>query len=254
MATLQATMAAKDTMYPSAPNPPASKRKFPSDSIDLVPKKRRAADPRTETRTPSQAQNSTSITSSYNQVYNPLLAKLSRKFEVKAMSVMPSTSISKHVDRALEHLGRFSAWDQTVLPGVVLLCAKSTASGKLITISELIRRRIGESDQKWFQYNVLSETVMEEAVHVGEPSVVEDTFMAGDGQSEEGADDEYFETIQPTIHEQAVQPAKVRYKAHMTVLLSRVPLDELKTEHNVSLQTNEQHIEHRRKKNMGLVG
>lgn len=258
-------MATKDPVRPPAPDLHVGKRKHLGDADDPVPKKRRAAGPQAETHRSAPA------SSPYSRVYNPLLSRLSGKFEVKAMSVMPSTSISKHVDRALEHLGRFSAWDQTVLPGVVLLCAKSTASSKLITISELIRRRIGESDQKWYQYNVLSETtVLEGAAQApGEPSVVEDTFVPVDRESEEGAvaasaaaagddddddDDEYFETAQPTIHEQAVRPAKVRYKAHMTVLLSRVPLDELKTEQNVSLQTNEQQVEYLRKRKMGLVG
>ncbi|AEO64539.1 uncharacterized protein THITE_48538 [Thermothielavioides terrestris NRRL 8126] len=232
----------------------SSKRKFPTDNNELARKKRRAADPETALPSESQAADSTPTTSYYSQVYGPLLRKLNQKYEVKPMSVMPSTSIGKHVDRALEHLGRFSAWDTSVLPGVVLLCAKSSASGKLMTIAEIIRRRIGESDQKWFQYNLLSEMVVEEpAEPAEEDSVVEDTFMAADRGSEEGADDEYFETIQPTIHERAVQPAKVRYKAHVTVLLSRVPLGELKMEKNVSLQTNEHHIEYLRKKKMGLV-
>ncbi|KAL2021994.1 hypothetical protein VTK56DRAFT_6234 [Thermocarpiscus australiensis] len=235
------------------------KRKLLSDSNDPVRKRRRQEDPPNTTQGQDQTQGSTSRASPYSQVYSPLLDKLKSKFEVKTMSVMPSTSISKHVDRALEHLGRFSAWDRTVLPGVVLLCSKSAASSKLITISELVRRRIGESGQKWYQYNVLSETVWEEAAAARpaeELSVVEDTFMvaAADREGEEGSDDDYFEAIQPTIHEQAVEPVRVRYKAHMMVLLSRVPLHELETGQNVSLQTNEQQIEYLRKKNMGLVG
>ncbi|KAK4150702.1 hypothetical protein C8A00DRAFT_45951 [Chaetomidium leptoderma] len=249
-------MAAQDLMPPPAPpNLPAGKRKFPSDSNDLIPKKRRAAGPQTPIQSDSPTQSSASTASDYSKIYNPLLAKLNHKFEIKAMSVMPSTSISRHVDRALEHLGRFSPWDQTVLPGVVLLCAKSAASSKLITISELVRRRVGENEQKWFQYNLLREMVMEEPAQPSEePSVVLDTFMEVDQEGGESADDEYFETRQPTIHEQAVQPAKVRYKAHMAVLLSRVPLDELKTEPYVSVQTNEQSVEYLRKKQMGLAG
>jgi hypothetical protein len=247
-------MATKDAMQPSSQNTHTSKRKLPNDSNDSVPKKRRAADVQTQVETQSRPQPSTSTTSSYSPVYSGVLSKLGRKFDVKAMSVMPSTSISKHVDRALEHLGRFNAWDQTVLPGVVLLCAKSAASSKLITIAELIRRRVGESEQKWFQYSLLSETVIEETVQPAEePSVVEDTVMVVDQEGMEGPADEYFETVQPTIHERAVQPAKVRHKAHITILLSRVPLDELNTEKNVSLQTNEQHVEYLRKKKMGLV-
>lgn len=254
MADSQVATAAQQAMRPSDPNRRAGKRKFLSDGNDAVQKKRRAAGPQAENPAQTQTQNPTPATSSYSQVYNPLVAKLRPKFEVKPMSVMASTTISRHVDRALEHLGRFSAWDQTVLPGVVLLCARSAASGKLVTISELVRRRIGESGQKWFQYNVLSETVVEEPAEE-EPSVVEDTFMAAERERVEGgADGEYFEPVRGTIHERAVHPPKVRYKAHMTVLLSRVPLDELKPERNVSLQTNEQQVEYLRKKNLGLVG
>lgn len=247
-------MISQNAAPPLAPNPQASKRKFPIDSDNLARKKRRAAGPRIAP-SDSRAENSAPSNSSYSQVSDPLLRRLSQKYEVKAMSVMPSTSISNHVDRALEHLGRFSAWDASVLPGVVLLCAKSTASSKLVTISELIRRRISESDQKWFQYNLLSETMTEEeAPSVKDTSVVEDTFLDVGSGSEDKADDEYFETRQPTIHERAVQPPKIKYKAHMTVLLSRVPLGELKAERNVALQTNEQHIEYSRKKKLGLVG
>ena len=247
-------MAAHDTIRPPALNPHAAKRKFFSDSNDLLPKKRRATALHHEIQAQNQTQNSATTTGSYSQIYNPLLVKLDRKFDIRAMSVMPSTSISRHVDRALEHLGRFNPWDQAVLPGVVLLCAKSAASGKLITISELVRRRIGESEQKWFQYNLLNEMILEETVPaVEEPSVVEDTYMGVEEEDEDTAENEYFETRQPTIHEQAVQPAKVRYRSHLTVLLSRVPLDELKTEPYVAMQTNEQMIELLQRRKMGLV-
>ncbi len=170
------------------------------------------------------------------------------------MSVMPSTSISKHVDRALDHLSRFNPWDSALLPGVVLLCAKSATSSKLVTISELVRRRIGESEQKWYQYNVLKEMVVKEpAPAAEEPSVVKDTFMAASPEDEEAEEEEYFETRRPTIHEQAVQPPKIRYQTYLSVLLSRVPLNALKTETHVSMQTNEQTIEYMRKKKLGLV-
>ncbi|KAK3295002.1 uncharacterized protein B0H64DRAFT_200087 [Chaetomium fimeti] len=253
-------MAARDPTQPSDPNPHTTKRKFHSDSNDPSPKKRRAAtDGQLPNQVQNRAQNPAPTSSSYSQIYNPLLAKLNGKFEIMTMSVMPSTNISKHVDRALGHLGRFSSWDESVLPGVVLLCAKSAASTKLITIAEIIRRRIGESEQKWFQYNVPKETVIEEAPPPPpeEFSVVEDTFMDVEkegGESGNAADNEYFETRLPTIHEQAVQPAKVRYKAHVAILLSRLPLDELAFEPNVSAQTNEEKIEHLRKKRMGLTG
>ncbi|KAL2127603.1 hypothetical protein VTI74DRAFT_10439 [Chaetomium olivicolor] len=279
MATSLPAMAAQDT--PSQPPPLhlaplGGKRKLPNDNDgsdpSSIPKKRRAAGPQSAPQLqirppPTTTQPSTS--SSYTRVYTPLLATLNStaaaapKYEIKTLTVLPSTSIAKHVDRALSHLGQFNAWDKSVLPGVVLLCAKSAAAGKLVTIAELVRRRIGEAEQKWWQYNVLGETVVEEEEGVnqggasagnedGQAEVVEDRYMAVEDQSQEmGGEGKYFETIRPGIHEQAVQPARVKYKAHLTVLLSRVPLEELRAESNVSLQTNEQHIEYLRRKKMG---
>ncbi len=84
----------------------------------------------------------------------PVLVRLRSKYEVKPMSVLPSTSIRKHIDssrasRPLQFL------DERVLPGVVLLHAKSKAASKAITIAETMRRRINEAAQKWYQYNIL---------------------------------------------------------------------------------------------------
>ncbi|KAK4142073.1 uncharacterized protein C8A04DRAFT_30331 [Dichotomopilus funicola] len=256
-------MATQNPMRRLLPKSHSSKRKFPGDeSGSTIHKKLRAANASSENR----AQNHTpshpaSGASHYSQIYSPLLSQLGTKFEVKTMTVLPSTSIRKHVDRALDHLSRFNAWDPVVAPGVVLLCAKAGTSSKLITIAELVRRRIGESEQKWFQYNVPREVavMVEPAPAMGDTSVVEDTVLGrekeeaddeGNGDQEED-DDDYFETLQPTIHEQAAQPAQVKHVAHTLILLSRIPLDELKSEPNVSVQTNEGKIEFLRKKKMG---
>jgi len=247
-------------------NPPAGKRKFVGDANDENRKKQRRAaleGPAGNQPSASATQNEAN-TSPYAQVYNPILTKLVGKYDVKPMSVMSSTSISHHVDRALQHLGKFSMWDKSVLPGVVLLVARAGTTGKAITIAEVIRRRIGESEQKWFQYNVLGETASVVGVSTqgagigGEVSVVEDTNM-GEAQREDGdggEEEEFFETMQPlmpAIHQQAVHPAKIRHKAHMVIILSRVPINELNAEPNISLQTNQDQIEYLRKKKLGLV-
>ncbi|KAK4195942.1 hypothetical protein QBC40DRAFT_288262 [Triangularia verruculosa] len=273
----------QDTMRPQPPALPG-KRKFPSDDITPTSSKKKRTGPgRLEGRFQTHPQTTTSSPSSssatpnatnaspFAQIYNPILEKIVPKYEVKAMSVIPSTSISKHVDKALQHLGRFSAWDHTVLPGVVLLCAKSATSNKLITIAELVRRRIGESEQKWYQYNILSETVVFDdprmqrpAADDDFPSIVEESYMEVDDEGDRqgnkenvadgaAADEAYFETMRPIIHEQAVDPAKPRYKAHMTVLLSRVPLEELRVLTNVGTQSNEQHIDDMRHRKNGMA-
>lgn len=244
-------MATLSRVHPHAPV--KTKRKYASsETHDPIPKKQRVVAPVPQ---PSNL-----------DTFQPFLAKLKPNYEVKHMSVMPSTKEATHITKVLDHLSRFSVWDQSVLPGVVLLTAKSVASGKLITIAEIVRRRIGESEQKWYQYNVLNEAESDPQLQQQQPaqpamierSVVEDTYMAIDDTegSKGDDDDDYFETpviAAPTIHEQAVNPVVIKYKQLMAVFISRVPLDELRCLRNIGFQTNEDFIEHLRKRKMGLV-
>lgn len=228
-----------------------------------------------------QQQHSTTaaaVTGPAFQPYESLLAKLRPRYEVKTMSVMSSTSIAKHVDKALQHLDRFNLWDQSVLPGVVLLSAKPIASSKLVTIAELVRRRIGEGEQKWFQYNVLTETEEEEEEVAGPGAggmeIVEDTVMDLTKDGDDDEEEEAFEMMgnsnqrqqqrqqqhggggsrgQQMIFERAVEPPKIRHNKFVSVFLSRIPIEELRTMRNIALQTNELHIEHLKKKKVGLV-
>ncbi|VBB80545.1 Putative protein of unknown function [Podospora comata] len=259
-----AALPGKRKFHSDDTNPPSSKKKR-TGTGRLEGRSSHNIQSQTQTFPPSSSTNPQNA-SPFAQIYNPVLERIVPKYEVKAMSVIPSTSISKHVDKALQHLGRFSAWDDTVLPGVVLLCAKSTTSNKLISIAELIRRRIGESEQKWYQYNILSETVVYDDPRMQKaaddfPSIVEETHMdvEGEGNGHQGnaeggaAEEVYFESMRPIIHEQAVDPAKPKYKAHMTVLLSRVPLEELRVLANVGAQTNEQTIDDIRRRKDGMT-
>ncbi|CCC13093.1 hypothetical protein SMACR_06311 [Sordaria macrospora] len=281
-------MAAADTMlHHASPSPPS---RSASSSVSSNQNKRRhlgdgdvpgnLSSKKQRTTGTSNIQNqATPLQSNHNQQqsttpgvtpafqpYASLLAKLRPRYEVKTMSVMPSTSIAKHVDKALQHLDRFNLWDQSVLPGVVLLSAKPVASSKLVTIAELVRRRIGEGEQKWFQYNVLTET---EEVEEGSGGmeVVEDAVMdlTKDGDDDE---EEAFETMgdrnnnnnegqrrqqQQTVFERAIEPTKVRHNKYVSVFLSRIPIEELRTMRNIAVQSNEQHIEHLKKKRVSLV-
>jgi len=207
------------------------KRKLPIDGGAPMPKKQRIA----------IASDLSSTASHYFAIHEPILARLRPRYDIKTMSVMPSTSIKKHVDKALDHLSQLSACEQSVLPGVVFFSASLNASNKLITIGELVRRRIGESDQKWYQYNVLNETEYEDAL------VVEETVMALDVDTGE----DYFETLEPSIQDLAVTPTKVRRKSYVSVLFSRVPLDEIKNHPAISTQTNEADMDLLRRKKTG---
>lgn len=185
-------------------------------------------------------------TSHYLAPYEPILAILRPKYDIKTMSIMSSTSINKHVNKALEHLGRFSAWDQSVLPGIVFFSAKFATSNKLTTISELLRRRIGESEQKWYQYNVLEETEYEQME-------VEVLPSANDANHVRGNDDDYFESMKSTVHDRAIHPPRIKHTGYVSTMFSRVPLDELKSLPNVTVQTNEKRIEMLRRKRPGMA-
>jgi len=245
-----------------------------SDTNSKIPDTRNT---RTKNQNQTQTQNNNNA-SPYLPIYEPFVAKLRPSFEIKTMSVMSSTSINRHVTKALQHLGRFSSWDQSVLPGVILLTSKNSAGNKLITIAETVRRRIEEGRQKWFQYNIIKFT--EEEIEAaggedvafgdngqeeeedneenGDSVLVEDTVMEIDGdERERREEDDSFETTQrrepPTIHERAVNPPKIRRKSFLTVFISRVPIDVLRDMGNVYLQTNEHDIDYARKKSMGVV-
>lgn len=236
----------------------AGKRKHPGDTDDALAAKRLRED--SNPATPSTLPLS-------SQPLQSLIAELSPNYDIKILSILSSTSISKRVDSVLNHLGRISAWDSTVLPGVVLLYARSNSTNKLITVVETVRRRIHEAEQKWYQYNHLYEMdwpAGKQQSHNRPPppnhkveTLIEDTIMSleGDGQESEDDDDDFeIMATQQTVFERAVHgKEKTRQMAHMSVLLSRIPIPELKAKENFAVQSNEEYINQVQRKRSGLV-
>ncbi len=229
------SMAIPATLPP--PGQALNKRKHPdTTTTDISPKKKRVAIDPSEYQSPSL------------EPYRPLLAALQTKYEVQPMSVVSSTSISKHINKALAHLGRFSFLDDSVLPGVVLLYAKSKAANKVVTVAETIRRRIAEGDQKWYQYNVLYE-IASPAGPESEPSMIEDTMLVDE---DDGQEEKNIESTGPTIFESAVEPAELKNQSIMSVFISRVPIAELLPFCSTGAQTNAHDVEKKRKVRLGL--
>jgi hypothetical protein len=173
-----------------------------------------------------------------------LLASVRSKFEVKILSVLSSTSMQLRVESILNHLGRFHPWDLSVLPGVVLLYAKAANVNKLISILETSKRRIGEANQKWYQYNRLAQEEVEIPFNSApEPSIVEDTVLPvrQDEGLESGGEEEAFETM-PAVFERALRPHETKNEVSFSLFLSRVPVPELARHHEMTLQTNEAKI------------
>lgn len=215
--------------------------------------------------------NTVAISSVSHEPLRKLFSDLSPKYNIKGLSVISSSSIAKKVDSALQHLSRFDLYNSAVLPGIVLLYARSNSTSKLITIAETVRRRIHEAGQKWYQYNRLYE--MEWAAKQDQrrnqapareeqsmQTLIEDTIMSMDSQDTGGEgndnDDDEFETMQPrTVFERAVHGEdKAKPLACMSIFLSRIPVPELRAMENMAVQSNEEHIELARKKKSGLVG
>ncbi|KAK2069577.1 hypothetical protein P8C59_004141 [Phyllachora maydis] len=234
-----------------------AKRKQHHEAVEVsVPKKQRvAASTQSSALTPRPLACTLAV-----RPHEALIAQLSPYYDVKTLSIQPSTKISTHVDKVIQHLGRFNPMDVKVLPGVVLLYSKHEAANKLVTISETVRRRIGEAEQEWYLYNVLRETeTSEETERLEGVSVVEDTVAIvqpdEDNEMTEDADDGYYETMgtAPTVFEQAIAPVKTRRKSFLSVFISRVPVAILSALSSTGFQTNEAQIDHARKKKMGVV-
>lgn len=240
--------------------------------VTLGGKRKHAGDPEdaiTAKRPRDDANPTTSpIASQSAQPLQALIAELSPKYNIKTLSVLSSTSISKRVDSVLNHLGRISAWESSVLPGVVLLYARSNSTNKLITIVETVRRRIHEAEQKWYQYNRLYEmewAAKQQSNNHNRPpqshkmeTMMEDTVMSIDGEGKDSGDDDDddFEVMATpqTLFERAVHgEEKKKQMAHMSILLSRIPIPELKAKENFAMQSNEEYINYVQKKKSGLV-
>ncbi|KAK1750832.1 hypothetical protein QBC47DRAFT_392665 [Echria macrotheca] len=248
---------------PTSPDaPPIRRTEGASQHMELLPQPANGLPPTMAKRRHPDNENPTvskrtrvavePVTSHYLVPYQPVLDLLSPKYRLKTLTVMPSTSVRKHVDKALEHLEQFNPWDATAVPGVVFLSAKLTAASKLVTIAGLVRRRVGESKQKWYQYNILGEGESE-LLDLGSLSVIEDTHIdnnGGDG-SHESDGDEYFESLKSKIHDRAVEPPKIKHNSYITVWLSRIPIKELNDIPDVAVQTNEQKVDRLQGKQQG---
>jgi hypothetical protein len=211
------------------------------------------ADKRVRLSQPDQASGRQHVQSSAPAIpeilQDELLTLVRTKFELKIFSILGSTSIQKRIDAVLQHMSRFHPWDLSVLPGVVFLYAKAAGTNKLVTVLETSKRRITEGQQKWYQYNRVSDKEVEVPFSsVADVSVVEETVLplGGGSMSADEEEADHFEMM-PTPFERAVQPRKTRHAVWFSVFLSRVPVPELAAHPNVSVQTNEDKINNLRR-------
>ncbi|KAL8392446.1 hypothetical protein RB595_002585 [Gaeumannomyces hyphopodioides] len=193
-----------------------------------------------------------------SEPHESLLMELRPKYDVATFSVISSTSIAKRIDQILAHLGRFHPVDLAVLPGVVLMHARSRDAAKMVSVTELVRRRIHDGGQKWYQYNRVYEV---EAGMPEEDIVIEETVVLGAhrtneqtprGRGDRGRDNHLDGSPSgstPSVFERAVlgQP-KSGQALYMSIFLSRVPIPELRAKPFITAQSNSDSIDRQRRR------
>ncbi|TLS24141.1 hypothetical protein PpBr36_08132 [Pyricularia pennisetigena] len=230
--------------------PSQTKRKQPPDGTTTISSTDDATKNKKQRTGPSNSQIPSRLPL---EPHEAILTELRPRYDVATFSVISSTSMSKRIDQILNHLGRFHPSDMAVLPGAALLHARSRDAAKMVSLTELVRRRIHEEGQKWFQYNRLYEVDVE-ASH--ESTIIEETVLHGvsDDLDEDGFEVAATERAAntPNVFERAVMGRpKTEHALYMSVFLSRVPIPELRAKPFITEQTNSDIINQQQKRNFG---
>ncbi|KAI0146932.1 hypothetical protein GGR57DRAFT_279487 [Xylariaceae sp. FL1272] len=180
-----------------------------------------------------------------------LFDAIDSRYDVHLQSVLSGSKMQQRVKAAYNHL------EIPILEGVVgdhtsptprnkitILRAHAPFTGKLISIAEIVKRKIEEeaksrleptkdnihSEGRWYQYIALGEEKQLKP-RVPEETIIEDTVLGGHKYDEEDNDmgeGDDFEVMK-TPFERAIQgQPKFRTIPIMSLFLSRTPVDELR--------------------------
>lgn len=176
------------------------------------------------------------------QPHEELLAELKGKYSIVTASVISSSKINKKVTQVLSHLGHVDLFSPSSTPGVMMLHARVSDSGKMVTVMELAKKRMDEANQPWYQYNrvyEVSESGMKSkhASKAFDQTEIENSVVEGHDEDED--EDEAFEPVE-TAFDRAVRdkPTSDSKETYMSVFLSRVPIPELQSKPFITLQTS----------------
>lgn len=171
--------------------------------------------------------------------HGALLEELSPKYDVLPAFTISSTKIHRRVEWLLLHLRKNNG---DARKRVVLLYARPGEVGKMITISEQVKRIVAEEEEEsgggggqWYQYNKMYELPPK-------PEIVEETVLAGaDGNeySDDDDNDDAFEIMESRFQQATVPQPTKRTQMSLSIFLSLVPIPELKAKEGVTQQTNE---------------
>ncbi|KAI1203426.1 hypothetical protein F5X97DRAFT_131666 [Nemania serpens] len=191
-----------------------------------------------------------------------VLSAVDARYEVQLQSVISSTGIRPRVVAVLRHLApptRPSSTESTPDDAVKsktrvsVLRAKSTETGKLVSIAEIVKREIekegdsaaGEAGQqrqgsktgRWFQYIALGEELQQRR-RADDNTVIEETVLEGLGAGEEDdGEDEEFEVMKTPLERAIEGRPLVRGVPVMSLFLSRTSIEELKRRYGEQTNT-----------------
>jgi hypothetical protein len=158
--------------------------------------------------------------------------------DARSMSIISSSHIQQTVARALEVLSR----DPETAPTgsrVIMLHSKAPVASKMVTIAEIAKREIARAGGKWYQYNKVEQTMVEQKNGPKEASskAGKDKVSAGgtpradvaEGEGSESEEDTTaFETMKTPFERANEGKSKVRAVPTMTIYLARDRIDSLR--------------------------
>ncbi|CAK7270531.1 hypothetical protein SEPCBS57363_004150 [Sporothrix epigloea] len=196
-----------------------------------------------------------------------ILKDLQPKYDVRTLSVISSTRMEKRIKAVLEHLASPSTHSANkdiadALPGIALLHARATDANRLISIVEVVKRRMrqgyfaanaslgtssGETadfDKKkkgkkasrvpataWYQYNRIYDVA---SAKVSGPETNEDVV-------EDSRIDQEDDGFEPMVHrfEEAVNgKKKPTITTYLSIILCRTPVVELQRHPEMATQSS----------------
>ena len=149
---------------------------------------------------------------------------LLNSYDVKMISIISSSKIRNKVQQVTLVLTAGST-EAPLKPVVAVLTAREGVAAKLVTIAEIVKRNLDDTQIPWYQYSLVERKTVEITRETPAPSK-----RTRDSDSED-EDDEAFETMLPVIERKLMDKPKFRAKPVMTILLSRSPIKELKDAH-----------------------
>ncbi|KAJ0343604.1 hypothetical protein COL154_010750 [Colletotrichum chrysophilum] len=162
--------------------------------------------------------------------HDALLAELRTKYDILPAFTISSTKIHKRVTWLLLHLRKN---DGDARKRAVLLYARLDEVGKMITISEQVKRIVAEEDGgRWYQYNKMYELPPK-------AEVVEETMLDGGRAGNDTDDDDDFEVMESRFEKAVMPQPKKGTPKSLSIFLSLEPMPELKAQEGVTQQTNE---------------